>query len=167
MKTTTLFLYGVLLVVLLQLPVIADEGEGEKPVVNIRSISHELAMKIVATAVDACTKKGFKVAASMAGRDGHLLALLRNPLSGPHTVDVSIRKAYTSASFQTPTASVAEENPFIAHADGVILVHGGVPMSVGGHIYGGVGVSGASPEEDGKCAQAGIDMAADILEFAD
>ena len=165
MKKVRLILVATMMVVLLPLPVMADEDAS--PVLNIRSITHELAMKIVVTAVDACTKLGYKVTASMAGRDGNLLALLRNPLSGPHTVDVSMRKAYTAASFQVPTASLAEENPFIAHADGVVLVHGGVPMSVGGHIYGGVGVSGASPEDDGKCAQIGIDMAADILEFAD
>lgn len=165
MKYTQSVFFSVVVVILLQSPLLADEGAN--PVVTVRSVSHELAMKIVATAIEDCTKKGYKVTASMVGRDGNLLALLRNPLAGPHTVDVSIRKAYTAASFQTTTANLAKENPMVAHAKGILPVIGGLPLNVGGHIYGGVGVSGAPPEHDEKCAQTSVDMATEILEFAD
>jgi uncharacterized protein GlcG (DUF336 family) len=142
-------------------------SENAKPVVNMRSLSHGLAMEMVKAAVDDCTKRGFKVAAAVVGRDGNLLALLRNPLSGPHTVDVSQRKAYTAASFQAATSIIAEENPEIAHAPNVMLVIGGMPIDVAGHFYGAVGVSGAQPKVDEECAQTAIDVASDVLEFAD
>jgi uncharacterized protein GlcG (DUF336 family) len=43
---------------------------------------------------------------------------------------------------------------------------GGVPINVGGFIYGGIGVSGApSGETDEVCAQAGLDAVAEDLEM--
>lgn len=154
-----------MMLLLLAADVVASEGAA--PVVNMRSLSHGLALKMVEAAVDDCTKRGYKVAAAVVGRDGHLLALLRNPLSGPHTQQVSQRKAYTAASFQAATSIVAEENAEIAHAPGVLLVIGGLPIDIGGHFYGAVGVSGAQPKIDEECAQTAIDVASDVLEFAD
>jgi glc operon protein GlcG len=34
---------------------------------------------------------------------------------------------------------------------------GGLPISIGGAVVGGIGVSGGSVEQDIECAQAGID----------
>ena len=42
--------------------------------------------------------------------------------------------------------------------DGLIIAAGGLPITGGGSIIGGIGVSGApSGVQDEKCAQAGID----------
>ena len=35
-------------------------------------------------------------------------------------------------------------------------VEGGVPITVGGRVVGGVGVSGATAQQDAQCAQAGV-----------
>ena len=52
-------------------------------------------------------------------------------------------------------------------APGMLLIVGGVPISFNGHFYGGVAVSGAPPETDEKCAQAGIDAVSDVMDFVE
>ena len=102
----------------------------------------------------------------MVGRDGNLLAFLRNPLSGPHTVLVSQRKAFSAATLQAPTSAM-KSRPDLRFAPGILLIVGGVPISVAGKFYGGAAVAGAEPEIDEKCAQAGVAAVQEILEFAD
>jgi len=48
--------------------------------------------------------------------------------------------------------------PGIAHIPGIATFEGGLPiMTADGKHIGSSGVSGASAEQDGICAQAGID----------
>ncbi len=49
----------------------------------------------------------------------------------------------------------------------MLLIVGAVPISFNGHFYGGVAVSGATPEVDEKCAQAGIEAVSEIMEFVE
>ena len=136
------------------------------PTAELRFLSPDVATKIVVAAVEDCTKRGYKVSASVVGRDGNLAAFLRNPLSGPHTIKVSQKKAYSSATLQAATSQMSSRAD-LSFAPGILLIVGGVPITFGGHFYGGVAVAGAEPEIDEQCAQSGIDAVADILEFAD
>jgi uncharacterized protein GlcG (DUF336 family) len=147
------------------MPVLAL-AEKMPTTLNLESLSAHLANKMVVAAVDDCTKRGYKVAAAVVGREGNLLAFLRNPLSGPHTIEVSQRKAYSSASLQMATAAMKSRQD-LNFAPGLLLIVGGLPISIGGKFYGGVAVAGAEPEIDEKCAQAGISAVADNLEFGD
>lgn len=134
--------------------------------VTFESLTQKLANKIVVAAVEDCTKRGYKVSASVVGRDGNLLAFLRNPLSGPHTIKVSQRKAFTSASLQAPTSAMKSRQD-LNYAPDILLIVGGVPISVGGKFYGGVAVAGAEPEIDEKCALSGVEAIEEILEFGE
>lgn len=145
-------------------PILAT-AEGNRPTFPLRFLSPELATKAVIAALEDCTKRGYKVSAAVVGRDGNLAAFLRNPLSGPHTVKVAQRKAYSSATFQAPTSQMKTRTD-LSFAPGILLIVGGVPISVGGHFYGGVAVAGAEPEIDEQCAQTGVDAIKETLEFA-
>ena len=67
------------------------------------------------------------------------------------------------------------KNPRLEHlknAPGVLLLGGGVPVQIGGHFYGAIGVSGApaemiSGDVDDACARAGIDAIREDNEFAE
>ncbi len=143
-----------------------EATRAEEPVtVSSKTLTSRVANTIAVAAVQACDKRGFKVAAAVVGREGNLLAFLRNPLAGPHTILVSQRKAYTAASLQTSTSQMAARAD-LSFAPGILLIVGGVPISVGGEFYGGVAVAGADPEVDEVCAQAGVDAVAESLEFA-
>lgn len=130
------------------------------------SLSQNLANKAVVAAVDDCTKRGYKVSAALAGRDGNLLAFLRNPLSGPHTIAVSQRKAFTSSTLQTSTSAMQTRTD-LSYAPGILLIVGGVPISIAGKFYGGIAVAGAEPEIDEKCALAGVKAITEALEFGE
>ncbi|WP_323761333.1 heme-binding protein [Maricaulis sp.] len=57
-------------------------------------------------------------------------------------------------------AGFATENPVLAHAPAIAVLRGGVPiLAIDGTHIGGVGVSGASSEDDEHCAVAAIEAA--------
>lgn len=133
-------------------------------VVPLKTLAPHIANRMVVAAVEHCTSKGYKVSSSVVGRDGRLLALLRNPLSGPHTIRVSERKAYTAASLQAPTSQMQSRKD-LSFAPDILLIVGGVPINVGGQFYGGIAVAGADPKIDEECALQGIKAVAEDLEF--
>ena len=154
---------GGLLVLLFMLsgPVMADSAPTT---VTLKSLSHITANKMVVASLAECTKRGYSVAASVVGRNGNLLAFLRNPLAGPHTEEVSQRKAYSSATFQTATSQMKARTD-LSFAPKILLIQGGVPINIGGVFYGGIAVAGATPEADEACAQAGIDAVKEEVLF--
>lgn len=145
---------------------------AEEPAfVRSRALSMELANKLAITAARHCTKMGYQVAVAVTDRNGRLLAFARNPLSGSHTIDVAILKAASAASFQTPTIDMMKGFEGLKNAPGVLLVGGGVPVKIGGHMYGAVGVSGAPAKKrtgdvDDECARKGINAIREQIEFA-
>jgi uncharacterized protein GlcG (DUF336 family) len=143
----------------------------DKPYVATRIIALDQANNIAMAAADACRRQGYQVAVAVTDRSGQLIAFARDPLAGPHTVAIAQRKAYSAATYQTATSRLADRSE-LAATPGVFLVGGGVPVSVGGHFYGAVGVSGAprrerSGDNDEACARAGIESVRESLEFAD
>jgi len=140
------------------------------PYVSTRILSADAANEIAVTASLRCRELGFQVAVAVTDRGGRLLAFVRDPLAGAHTIDISQRKAYSAATYQSATSALADRSELSA-TPGVFLVGGGVPVQVGGHFYGAVGVSGAprdkvAGDNDELCAQAGIDAIRERLEFA-
>ncbi len=90
------------------------------------------------------------------------------------SIQISQMKGHSSAMFPFSTRLFAELSfgkdgnpapiPGIAHVPGIATFAGGLPiMTAGGAQIGGIGVSGASADEDEQCAQAGIDAVADML----
>lgn len=145
----------------------------QAPFVTTRALAPALTSAGVMAAVDDCARRGYQVAVALVGRDGDLLAFARHPLAGPHTIAVAERKAWTANSFRTATTTLMtrETNRFMRDIPGALLIGGGVPINVGGHFYGAIGVSGAPAEKspgdvDHACAEAGIAAMAETLELA-
>ena len=108
--------------------------------------------------------------AAVVDRAGHVKAMARGDNAGPHTVDSSRRKAYTSSSLRMNTTALLElsqKNPAAANLgqiEGFMLVGGGLPIRAGNEVVGGIGVGGAPGGHlDDQCAQAGIDKIKDRL----
>ena len=134
--------------------------------IKTQVLSYELANKAVKAAVDECSKRGFKVAAALSNRDGNLLAFVRHPLAGPHTIKVSQKKAYTASSLQSPTgAQLQKERPDLNFAPGILLIQGAQPINIAGHFYGGIAVAGADTKTDEVCAKHGLSLVSETLEF--
>lgn len=150
----------------------AAEASGEEAAfVATRTLSASSASQIAVAAERECGKRGYQVAVAVVDRYGNLLAFLRHPLAGAHTIEVAQAKAFTAASFQGATLQLSDRLEFLKGTPRLSLVGGGVPVNVGGVIYGAVGVSGAPRERlpgdvDDACARAGIAAVAEALEFA-
>lgn len=140
----------------------AMAAEKEAPVtVPIPRLSMDIAMKMAKAGIDACRKQGLNVAVTVIDRGGHPQVVLRDTLSMDLTLTISRQKAYTAMSFNSATSQLEGRFPgaySVPKIDGLIIAAGGLPITGGGSIIGGIGVSGApSSEQDEKCAQAGID----------
>lgn len=159
---------GLTLFALCSGPTLADS----KTFVTTRILSAATANKIATVAEQACKQKGYQVAVAVADRFGNLLAFVRDPLAGAHTIGVAQDKAYTAATFQGDTLTLATRLQSLKGTPGLSLVGGGVPVRVAGFMYGAVGVSGATAEKqpgdtDHACALAGIDAVKEELEFGE
>jgi uncharacterized protein GlcG (DUF336 family) len=149
----------------------ADEDDAQA-FVTARILSAPIAAKIALEAERACKKRGYQVAVAVVDRFGNLVSFLRDPLSGTHTVTIAKHKAFTAATFQGATIDLTDRLSFLKGTPGLSLVGGGVPIRVGGYVYGAVGVSGAPREKipgdiDDACAREGIASVQETLEFSD
>jgi len=78
------------------------------------------------------------------------------------SVQVAIEKAMCAARFKRATKAfqdlLAEGGTGlrVMTFPGVIASEGGVLLVVDGHIFGAIGVSGGTSEQDGQCALAGV-----------
>jgi uncharacterized protein GlcG (DUF336 family) len=124
-----------------------------------------LAVEAAQTALATCEQQGYRVSVAVTDRAGLVRGLIRGDGAGPHTLDSSSRKAYTSASLRRPTQELAKmvsENPVIAGLremnEKILILGGGLPIKVGEEVIGGIGVGGApGGDKDEACALAGID----------
>jgi len=135
-----------------------------------RNMSLDLANQLAAAGVAACAADGYAVTTTVVDRAGTVRAVQRADNAGPHTLDASRGKAFTSASAKNATLAMmenAQKNPAAAtlvHIPGFLLVGGGVPVKVGNEVIGAVGIGGAPGGHlDEKCALAAIDKVKDLI----
>jgi len=143
--------------------------EEQPMMVDVKRLSMESALQIAHTALQQCRKEGVQVTVTVIDRGGHPQVVLRDVLAMDLTLTISRQKAYTAMSFNSPTSIMDTRftKPFsVGKIDGLVFSGGGLPISAGGSILGGIGVSGApSGKTDEKCAQAGLDAIRSDLEM--
>ena len=127
------------------------------------SIGHEAALAAVAAAVRTGLELGVAVNAAVVDAGGNLAGFLRAPGAFLHSISIAEDKAYTAVSFGMPTADLyraIQDNPGLRDGlirrDRLTAFAGGFPIVVDGRVVGGIGVSGASEEQDCACARAGL-----------
>jgi uncharacterized protein GlcG (DUF336 family) len=137
-----------------------------------KSLTPETALVAARAAMESCRKRGYQVAVAVVDRSGLTQVFLRDRFAGPHTIEVATNKAWTAASFRTPTLALAAETQPGRPLSGLrgvsrmLAVGGGVLIEGGGSTYGAIGVSGApGGEADDACAQAGVKAIETAVEF--
>jgi len=94
---------------------------------------------------------------------------MRGDETGPHTLENSMRKAYTAKAQRRTSGEFASsvKDNFTAgalHLSNIVPAQGALPIKVGDETIGALGVSGApGGEKDEACAKAGIEKVADQL----
>lgn len=149
---------------------LASLGVQAQAVRTERNMSLELANQLAAATVAACSANGYAVTATVVDRAGTVRALQRADAAGPHTLEASRLKAFTSASARNSTQAImetAQKNPAAANLGqipGYLLLGGGLPVRVGNDVIGAIGVGGAPGGHlDEQCATAALDRAKDQL----
>jgi uncharacterized protein GlcG (DUF336 family) len=151
----------------------ASTQAAAQGLVTQKALSMEMAQAIVQGTVERCRADGFSVSVSVIDVGGLLKAFVRDDgNNGPHTIDLSRRKAYTALTFASRWATSLEAAKAWGHAlgspmpnvEGTTGLGGGVPIKVGDVTIGAVGVSGAvGGDKDEICAKAGIAKIAHLL----
>ena len=153
----------VLAAVLAGVPCVAQA----QAVLNVRTLSFAAAHEAATTALDQCRKNGFQVTVTVLDRLGRTKVVLHDDGANPHTVENSLRKAYTTLTFRAPSGDFGKRitsNPTSVGAlslDKVTTLEGALPIMAGKDLVGSIGISGApGGDKDAVCAQAGIDRIA-------
>ncbi|WP_417252113.1 GlcG/HbpS family heme-binding protein [Castellaniella sp.] len=154
-------------VVLLSSPVLANDLTYTS-----QTLTPEAAMQVVQGAMKSCRDSGYQVTVAVTDRTGVPIALMRDRYAGAHTTEAATRKAYTAANFRMDTVDLAQSTEAGQPTSGIrfvgqlLALGGGLPIQAAGAVVGGVGVSGAPGGDlDRACAQAGIDVIQDNLDF--
>jgi len=140
---------------------------GTKPTLTLA-----MAKKIA----DVCEAKAMaegwrKVNIAIYDDGGNLKLFRRQDGAFLHSIKIAQLKGHTSAGMPRSTRKLGEINyskgdrPLgIEEVPGFVVFPGGLPiMTADGEQIGGIGVSGATGDQDEACAQAGIDAISDDL----
>src|SRR3954467_10832184 len=131
-----------------------------------------LTLKTAKAMAEAADKKasdmGITVHIAIVDDGGNLKYYLRQDGAPLVAEKISQMKAFTAVAMEKSTADVGEiskaETPGIELVPNLIKFGGGIPIkNSNGQILGGIGVSGASKEDDAACAQAGLDAVKAML----
>lgn len=126
-------------------------------------ITLEDARRIIAAAEAKAKEIGQPMNIAVADAGGNLVAHIRMDNAWIGSVDISIKKAWTSRAFDITTKDLANNSQsgdqfFGIHASNngkVMIFAGGVPLKKDGQVVGAIGVSGGSGEQDHAVAEAG------------
>jgi uncharacterized protein GlcG (DUF336 family) len=121
------------------------------------------ARRIIAAAEQKAADIGQPMNIAVVDSGGNLVAHVRMDRAWIGSVDISIKKAWTSRAFDIETKQLAGlsqsgDQFFGIHAsnDGRVMIFaGGVPLKRGGEVVGAIGVSGGSGKQDHEVAEAG------------
>ncbi len=126
-----------------------------------------ITLKEAKSIIEAAEKKAAEIGQPMniavADQGGNLIAHVRMDGAWLGSIDISIKKAYTSRAFDIATKDLATHSQsggqfFGIHAsnDGKIMIFaGGIPLKKDGKVVGAIGVSGGSGDQDHAVAEAG------------
>jgi len=128
-------------------------------------ITLEEATRIVEKAHEKAEQLGVRVTAAVVDEGGHLIALGRMDGTPPISPKIAEGKAVAAALFLRDGASLlqmAQDRPVFYNAAervaGAAIVPGpgSVLIHKGEQVVGAIGISGARPEQDLECAEAGL-----------
>ena len=124
----------------------------------------EDAQRVIAAAAKKADEIGQPMNIAVADEGGNLVSHVRMDGAWIGSIDISIKKAYSSRAFDIATKDLAAHSQsggqffgINASNDGKIMIFaGGIPLKKNGKVVGAIGVSGGSGEQDHEVAEAGV-----------
>jgi uncharacterized protein GlcG (DUF336 family) len=123
------------------------------------------ARRIISAAEQKAAEIGQPMNIAVVDAGGNLIAHVRMDKAWMGSIDISIKKAWTSRAFDISTKQLAElsqsgDQFFGIHASNngrVMIFAGGIPLKRGDEVVGAIGVSGGMGKQDQAVAEAGAD----------
>ena len=123
----------------------------------------EDARRIIAAAELKADEIGQPMNIAVADAGGNLVAHVRMDNAWMGSIDISIKKAWTSRAFDIATKDLADHSQSgdqffginASNGGKVMIFAGGIPIKKGKKVVGAIGVSGGSGEQDHSVAEAG------------
>ena len=134
-----------------------------------KSLSSGIALAMAETTMAVCKANGYAVSVTVVGRSGEIILQVRGDNTGPHTMENSFKKAFTSRTFRIPSGEMEDrlkKNPAMGaqYLTGFTTGRGALPIKIGEDTVGAAGVSGApGGDKDEDCVKVGISKVADQL----
>jgi uncharacterized protein GlcG (DUF336 family) len=127
-----------------------------------KTIAAKAAMQVLQTALDEAESMDVGVTVAVVDSSGTLVAFARGDAAPIVSVELAQRKAHTVVAVggvpTTELSEIAASSPAHLHSfpqlPGMTLLGGGLPLRDGDTLIGGVGVSGATTEQDVEIAEA-------------
>ncbi|MDB5599028.1 MAG: ATP/cobalamin adenosyltransferase [Xanthobacteraceae bacterium] len=132
-------------------------------------LTHEGAMRLLNAAIAKAKDMAVPQCISIVDAGGHLLALTRMDGAFALSIETSLKKAMTAASYGEPTGNIAagiDIKLAIATEGKRINLPGGLPIIVDGHLIGGIGVGSGTGEQDRQVANAALATLKGAKQFA-
>ena len=127
---------------------------------DTKVLTQQAVQTILQAATDHAVTNKWNMSIAIVDANGDLLAFRRLDGASLASVDISQGKARTAARARRPTKAledaVAAGRTGLVTAPGLVLMQGGLPITVNGVTIGAVGVSGAASDQDEQVAAAGI-----------
>jgi uncharacterized protein GlcG (DUF336 family) len=141
-------------------------------VVNVKLMTLDLAVDIAQGAIDACREEGYQISVVVVDRSGRTQVVMRDVFANQYMTQLAQAKANAVVLSNTSSSALRKNRADIAAElnllDDLLVLDGGLPVTVAGSMIGAVGVSGApGGDKDEACAQRGIDGVQERLDFAD
>jgi uncharacterized protein GlcG (DUF336 family) len=131
---------------------------------EFREIGLDAALRLIDEVRAEATRQGLAVAVAVADRGGNAVASARMDGAALGAMTLAVDKAYTAVLWQVPTGEFMQSTQpggvdwgFNTTSGGRVVVYaGGLPITSGGELVGGLGVSGGTGEQDEACARAAL-----------
>lgn len=134
---------------------IVSPKSEEKTVTYMKSekITLDIAKEVAQAAQLAAEEIGVKIVVSVCDEGANLILLHAMDDSYIASVRASQDKAYTAVALKMPTHEALRESrggalDGLTNGNGILLLGGGFPLKGADKIYGGIGVSGGTKDED-------------------
>src|SRR5438105_4113384 len=121
------------------------------------------AKRIITAAEKKAKQRGQPMNIAVVDEGGNLVAHVRMDGAWIGSIDISMKKAFTSRAFDIATKDLATQSQsggqffgiHVSNNGRVMIFAGGIPLKRDGKVVGGIGVSGGSGEQDQAVAEAG------------
>jgi len=127
---------------------------------DVKILSLDGARTVAAAAEAAARERGWEVAIAVVDPAGGLIVFHRMDGVQNASLDIAVEKARTAAGFRRPSKAMAEAvgrgTVGLIGVDGMLMMDGALPVTVGPAVVGAIGISGMTGAQDAELAQTGL-----------